>query len=112
MVFRYMFLLLYGVLCMGCAAQEKVKHEASKISNVPFYHWNEPIVQDVGVPAHIENGVFIPEHKELVLIKPGQWAKAGAYPIATQKESYEKPSENINVDDVSDITSVPRSMGE
>jgi hypothetical protein len=34
------------------------------------------------VPAHIANGVFIPEHNELVLIKPGEWQQSPAYPIS------------------------------
>ena len=70
----------------------------------PYYHWAAPMVQDVRVPAHIEQGVFIPEHQELVIIKPGEWLKNQAYPIATQEnQSHEQ---NINTD-VADITFMP-----
>ncbi len=56
----------------------------------PYYQWAKPMVQEVRVPAHIDQGVFIPEHNELVIIKPGQWATSQGQPIASQvKESYE-----------------------
>ena len=50
----------------------------------PYYHWAAPIVQEVRVPAHLANGVMIPEHNELVIIKPGEWVISPAYPIQNQ----------------------------
>jgi hypothetical protein len=72
----------------------------------PYYHWASPIVQDVDVPGHISNGVFIPRHKELVIIKPGEWAQSPAYPIEPKEESYEQPTRVITMD-AADITNLP-----
>ncbi len=79
----------------------------------PYYQWTAPIVQDVRVPAHIANGVFVPEHNELVLIKPGEWQKSPAYPISGNKvtEHQEKKdheqSTSINDSDSADLTVLP-----
>ncbi len=72
----------------------------------PYYHWAAPIVQDLRVPAHIAHGVFIPEHNEIVLIKPGEWQKSPAYPIAIQeKEDYEQ--KQIDHGDTTNLTVLP-----
>ena len=76
----------------------------------PYYHWASPIVQDVLVPAHIANGVFIPEHKEPVIIKPGEWAQSPAYPIAFQEETYERTTHDVGMDGI-DITPLPHGNG-
>ncbi len=76
----------------------------------PYYHWSAPMVQEVKVPGHIANGVFIPEHKELVIIKPGEWAQSPAYPITMQGESYEDNKKDMGVNAV-DITYLPSSNG-
>ena len=87
-----------------------VKEQMSEIvskfqgGNFPYYHWAEPIVQEVAIPAHIEHGLFIPEHKELVIIKPGEWAKSPAYPIQTQEI---KTHEENSHTDIADITVMP-----
>ena len=75
--------------------------------NFPYYHWAAPIVQEVKVPAHIEQGVFIPAHNELVMIKPGEWMKNPSYPIQSQEnKNYEDNSEHHGM---SDITFTPNS---
>ena len=76
----------------------------------PYYHWANPLVQDVRVPAHISNGVFIPAHKELVIIKPGEWAENPAYPIESSKEAYERTTNDMPMDPV-DITHLPIGNG-
>ena len=76
----------------------------------PYYHWASPMVQDVLVPAHIANGVFIPEHKEPVIIKPGEWAQSPATPIASQKETYERTTHDVGMDGI-DITPLPYGNG-
>jgi hypothetical protein len=126
MVFRGPFFLLMLFVC-GCAANSPsqknlyqegyraaVKDEIKSIGaqfqggHFPYYHWSAPIVQDVLVPAHIGNGVFIPEHKELVIIKPGEWAKTQGFPIATSKEGYEGNTNDRPMDSA-DITHLPNS---
>lgn len=76
--------------------------------NFPYYHWTSPIVQEVEVPGHISNGVFIPLHKELVIIKPGEWAQSPAYPIESSKETHETTARNVALG-FSDITHLPNS---
>ena len=79
--------------------------------NFPYYHWTRPMVQDVAVPAHVANGVFLPEHKEMVIIQPGEWAASPAYPINTQqKENYVDHVQDRGMA-VSDITHLPGGMG-
>ena len=78
--------------------------------NFPYYHWTSPIVQEISVPGHISNGVFIPEHKEVVIIKPGEWAQSPAYPIQSQEESHERTMHYVDMD-VADITHLPNGKG-
>lgn len=89
--------------------KENIKDVAAQFQggNFPYYHWTAPIVQDVRIPAHLTNGVMIPEHNELVIIEPGQWSIQRAYPIQTQEN---KTDENkISYMDVSNITALPKS---
>jgi len=58
-------------------------------NDFPYFYWSSPVVQNVRIPAHIENGVFIPEHNELVLIEPGEWRKQFSYPISSPKAKEE-----------------------
>ncbi len=93
---------------------EQMRHIVASFQggHFPYYHWTRPMVQDVNVPAHVANGVFIPEHKEMVIIQPGEWAVSPAYPINTQpKESYEHQAQNMDVA-VSDITHLPGGVGQ
>ena len=54
-------------------------------NNFPYFYWQSPVVQTVNIPAHIENGVFIPEHNEPVVIEPAKWRKEFGYPINCPK---------------------------
>ena len=69
------------------------------------------MVQDVRVPAHVANGVFIPEHKEMAIIQPGEWAAGPSYPINTQpKENYADHVQDMDMA-VPDITHLPGGGG-
>ncbi len=52
--------------------------------------WAQPLVQEVRMPAHVAGGVFYPEHKELVLITPGEWKKSGAFPISEKAMGHDE----------------------
>ena len=129
MGFKNVVFVLLSLLAVGCATpsleqkkvyaqgyQRGVKEQMQTIAsqfqggNFPFYHWSAPIVQEVDIPAHISNGVFLPAHKELVIIKPGEWAQSPAYPIQVQEEPYEQTKRNMDIG-VADITYLPNGKG-
>lgn len=64
-----------------------VKEEMAKFAenfygnDFPYFYWESPVVQNVRIPAHIENGLFVPEHNEPVVINPGDWRKSFSYPL-------------------------------
>ncbi len=68
--------------------REQVKTIAAQFKGgqFPYYQWQQPLVQEVEVPAHIQGGVFIPAQKQMVIIKPGQWVHEFSYPIASSKD--------------------------
>jgi hypothetical protein len=39
------------------------------------YVWKPPLVSEVDMPARVINGVMIPAHRELVILRPGYWVK-------------------------------------
>ncbi len=39
------------------------------------YVWKPPLVSEVDMPARVVNGVMIPAHRELVIVKPGYWVR-------------------------------------
>lgn len=122
----YLCFVLLGVGCVGINKKDKleyakgyregVKEHVKELASLtqdnqlPYYHWVAPIVQEVAVPGHIANGVFIPQHTELVIIKPGEWSQSPSYPIQRKGENNE---ETINRNDgaVHDITGLPKSQG-
>lgn len=97
--------------------QRAVKQQVSQILEeghdkvLSDYHWNAPLVQEISIPGHIDQGAFIPEHKELVMIKPGEWIKEPDDLVTQQKEKYVPNSEDNDLNTVADITSVPNHMG-
>lgn len=115
--------------CAGCAGiqqdsvkqvyehgyRDAVKTQMDQVAarfngnDFPYFYWNQPLVQDVSVPAHVANGVFIPAHQELVIIKPGEWKKNPAYPIESQENTH---AEHNNVAISADITSLPGQRGQ
>ena len=55
-------------------------------NDFPYFYWDSPIVQNVNIPAHIENGVFIHDHNEPVVISPAEWRNKPGYPINCPKK--------------------------
>jgi hypothetical protein len=88
-------------------------------NDFPYFYWESPIVQDVSIPSHVENGMFVPAHNEPVVISPGEWRNRFAYPIrchGKRLKSNEKEEEEnyafTNVDfSIRDITVLPQSFG-
>ena len=39
------------------------------------YVWQPPMISDIYMPARIVNGMMIPAHKELVIVRPGYWVR-------------------------------------
>ena len=39
------------------------------------YVWKPPMISEVDIPARVVNGVMVPAHRELVIVKPGQWVR-------------------------------------
>lgn len=84
-------------------------------NDFPYFNWVSPVIQNVYIPAHIENGLFIPQHYEPVEIEPGQWRSKLTYPISSKnKQSGQREGEksyalkyvNFNL---GDITVLPAS---
>jgi len=87
-------------------------------NDFPYFYWSSPIVQNVQIPAHIENGMFIPEHNEPVMIEPAEWRKKLTFPIScakhkeesNKKERGEPYAFNYLNFSVRDITVLPESF--
>ncbi|MFA5276297.1 MAG: hypothetical protein WC417_05345 [Candidatus Omnitrophota bacterium] len=86
-------------------------------NDFPYFYWQSPVVQTVKIPAHIENGVFVPEHNEPVVIAPAEWRKNLTYPIncpkgkgPNKKEGGEPHAFNYLNFSVRDITVLPESF--
>jgi hypothetical protein len=39
------------------------------------YVWKPPMISEVDIPARVINGVMIPAHRELVIVRPGYWVR-------------------------------------
>ena len=39
------------------------------------YVWKPPMISEVDLPARVVNGIMIPAHRELVIVRPGQWVR-------------------------------------
>lgn len=39
------------------------------------YVWKPPMISEVDMPARVVNGVMIPSHRELVIVRPGYWVR-------------------------------------
>ncbi len=66
-------------------------------------NWAAPLVQEVRIPAHVQGGAFYPEHNELVIITPGEWIKAGGFPL---RSDIRPDPEHVEVL-AADITALP-----
>ena len=75
--------------------------------------WSEPIVQETRMPAHVQGGVFYPEHNELVIITPGEWKRNNPFPIKADQKDFSKGEDTVTTVNasVSDITAMPTQFG-
>ena len=75
--------------------QENIRSFAQNFyaNDFPYFNWVSPLVQNVEIPAHIENGLFIPDHSEPVLIEPGAWRNKFSYPISSAKNTQQVKEE-------------------
>jgi hypothetical protein len=39
------------------------------------YVWQPPMISEVDMPARVFNGMMIPAHRELVIVRPGYWVR-------------------------------------
>src|SRR5438132_8395104 len=39
------------------------------------YVWKPPMISEIDMPARVVNGVMIPAHRELVIVRPGYWVR-------------------------------------
>jgi hypothetical protein len=39
------------------------------------YAWKPPMISEVDMPARVVNGVMIPAHRELIIVRPGYWVR-------------------------------------
>ena len=39
------------------------------------YVWKPPMISEIDMPARVVNGVMIPAHRELVIVRPGAWVR-------------------------------------
>lgn len=129
------FVVCLTVLLVGCStlskkdttfeegyrlgAKENISDFAKNFhgNDFPYFYWESPIVQDVRIPAHIKNGLFIPEHNEPVVITPAEWRSTFTYPIRCPKgkkalDKREEESYALEYLDFSigDITVLPQSF--
>lgn len=49
---------------------------AAETGSDPLTTWTAPVVQEVWIPAQVVNGVFIPGHREWVVIHPAEWQRS------------------------------------
>lgn len=66
-------------------------------------NWASPLIQDVRIPAHVQGGIFYPDHNELVIITPGEWKRSGAFPLREDNAAVPPQVEIL----AADITALP-----
>ena len=73
-----MFLAVMLAVCSSCRLAADEEPGTNR--------WVEPMVQQVRVPERIDSGVFYPAHDEMVILRPGAWAKDAASAAASNAE--------------------------
>ena len=75
--------------------------------------WTEPIVQETRMPAHVQGGIFYPEHNELVIITPGEWKRNNPFPIKADQKYFRNAEDRVETvtAQVTDITAMPNQFG-
>lgn len=53
---------------------------AAETGSDPRATWVAPVVQEVWIPAQVVNGVFLPSHREWVVIHPAEWQRSSRTP--------------------------------
>lgn len=85
-------------------------------NDFPYFYWQSPVVQNVRIPSHIENGMFVPEHNEPVVIESGEWRKKFGYPVTDLKNQAQETEGGDHYAlkyfdfDARDITVFPQSF--
>ena len=95
--------------------REQMGRAASRFegNRFPYYEWSAPAVQQVRIPAHLEGGMFVPQHNELVIVKPGEWMQQASFPIDHQEKTNEDTL-TIKADNPksADITYLPNNTSQ
>lgn len=74
---RKIIIFVLVLILSGCVSSNLQKNSLDNADNeltkgdIQNLTWKKPIVQLVKVPATIRNGVYMPEHYEYVIIRPG-----------------------------------------
>jgi len=72
---KFILLLLFCILSTSCSStfvnQKPLEQQFN--TDQTTLNWKKPIVQIVKVPATIKGGIYIPEHYEYVIIRPGEY---------------------------------------
>lgn len=61
--------------------REALHQTTEGLGRDPRWTWAAPVVQEVWIPPQIVNAVYIPGHREWVLIRPGQWQAQFGLPL-------------------------------
>ncbi len=132
------FVICFVLLLAGCSTfckkdktfeegyRQGVKEDVADFTQAfygndfPYFYWSSPIIQNVRIPAQIENGLFVPEHNEPVVITPAEWRNRLTYPIncpngkGKKELKQTKGGESYALDylnfSVRDITVLPESF--
>lgn len=76
---RKIIIFVLVLILSGCVSSNLQKNSLDNADNeltkgdIQNLTWKKPIVQLVKVPATIRNGVYMPEHYEYVIIRPGEY---------------------------------------
>lgn len=62
-------------------AGDALRQMVEGLGRDPRWTWAAPVVQEVWLPPQIVNAVYIPGHREWVLIRPGFWQAQFGLPL-------------------------------
>jgi hypothetical protein len=72
--------------------REAVHQMIDGLGHDPRWTWVAPVVQEVWLPPQIVNGVYVPGHREWVLIQPGQWRVQFGLPLGPPPNAPSSPT--------------------
>ena len=75
---------------------EAVTQMIHGLGHDPRWTWVAPVVQEVWLPPHIVNGVYVPGHREWVLIQPGQWRVQFGLPLGPPPTTPPSPAPPVS----------------